>query len=59
MDLGPHAGFIEIAYAVTAIIVVSLIAWVVLDYRAQRRHLDGLEASGVRRRSDRASRIST
>ena len=32
----------------------ALIAWVVLDYRAQRRMLADLEARGVTRRSERA-----
>jgi heme exporter protein D len=59
MNLGPHADFIVAAYAMAALVVVGLIAWVVLDYRAQRRKLDGLEARGVTRRSDRASKVMT
>lgn len=53
MNLGPHADFIVAAYAVTAFIVAALIAWIVLDYSAQRRMLDGLEERGVTRRSHR------
>jgi heme exporter protein D len=34
-------------------VVVALIAWVVLDYRTQRRVLGDLEARGVARRSRR------
>ncbi|HTS39051.1 MAG TPA: heme exporter protein CcmD [Xanthobacteraceae bacterium] len=59
MNLGPHAAFIEIAYAAAAIIIIALIAWIALDYRAQRRNLSGLEARGVTRRSERASRVAT
>jgi heme exporter protein D len=51
MDLGPHAGFIVAAYAVAVVIVVGLIAWIVLDHRAQTRILEDLERAGVTRRS--------
>ncbi len=54
MDLGPHAGFIVIAYLVAAAIVVALIGWVVADHRAQARSLADLEARGVTRRSERS-----
>ncbi len=53
MNLGPHADFIVAAYAATAFIVAALIAWIVLDYSAQRRLLGDLEERGVRRRSHR------
>jgi heme exporter protein D len=55
MNLGPHAGFIVAAYAVTAFIVAALVAWVVLDYSAQRRILGDLEERGVTRRSRRTN----
>lgn len=51
MDLGPHAGFIVAAYAVALAIVAGLIAWIVIDHRAQRRILEDLERAGVTRRS--------
>jgi heme exporter protein D len=51
MDLGPHAGFIVIAYALTSTIVAILVGWVVLDHRQQARSLADLEARGVTRRS--------
>jgi heme exporter protein D len=51
VDLGPHAGFILAAYAIALAIVAGLIAWVVLDHRAQLRVLDDLERAGVTRRS--------
>lgn len=50
MDLGPHATFIVAAYAVAMTVVLTLIAWVVLDYRAQRRLLAELEHRGIRRK---------
>jgi heme exporter protein D len=52
-DLGPHAAFIVAAYAVTALVFAGLIAWIVLDHRAQKRRLGALEARGVTRRSER------
>ena len=51
MDLGPHAGFIVAAYAIALAVVAALIAWIVLDHRAQRRILEDLERAGVTRRS--------
>jgi heme exporter protein D len=54
MSLGPHADFIIASYAVTAFVVAALVAWVVLDYSAQRRILGDLEDRGLTRRSRRA-----
>lgn len=51
MDLGPHAAFIWICYAATALVVSGLIAWLIADGRRQRAALEDLEARGVRRRS--------
>ena len=51
MSLGPHADFIIAAYAVTLFVLAALIAWVQLDYAAQRRILGDLEERGVTRRS--------
>ena len=50
MDLGPHAGFILAAYAIALAVVAGLIAWIVLDHRAQLRILEDLERAGVTRR---------
>jgi heme exporter protein D len=55
MNLGPHASFILTAYAAAVIIIGGLIAWVVLDYRAQLRKLVDMEERGITRRSDRAT----
>jgi heme exporter protein D len=54
MALGPHAAFIVAAYLITAIVLAGLIAWVVIDHRAQARALADLDARGVRRRSETA-----
>ncbi|HEY2134537.1 MAG TPA: heme exporter protein CcmD [Xanthobacteraceae bacterium] len=51
MDLGPHAIFIIAAYAAAIGVVAALVAWVMIDFRAQKRMLGDLEAHGVTRRS--------
>ena len=56
MHLGPHAAFILAAYAAGLVIIALMIAWIMLDYRTQRRVLADLDARGVRRRSERAAR---
>jgi len=53
MDLGPHAAFIWASYAVVALVIALLIAWLIADGRQQQRRLEQLEARGVRRRSAR------
>ena len=53
MDLGPHAAFIIASYGMAMLVVAGMIAWVVLDYRAQKRSLADLEARGITRRSER------
>ena len=55
MNLGPHATFILAAYGAAALALLSLVSWVWLDYRAQRRALDALEARGITRRSARVA----
>jgi heme exporter protein D len=54
--LGPNADFIVTAYAVAMLVVVGLIAWVWLDYRAQQSVLGDLEKRGIKRRSRRPAR---
>ncbi len=51
MTLGPHAAFIIAAYAAAILVIGGLVAWVWLDFRAQKRVLGDLEAHGVTRRS--------
>jgi heme exporter protein D len=53
MDLGPHAHFIWASYAVVALALAGLAAWLILDGRHQQRLIDDLDARGIRRRSDR------
>lgn len=53
--MSAHALYVTAAYAVTAIVLAGLIGWLLVDAKARRRELAGLEASGVRRRSDRGS----
>ena len=56
IDLGPHALFIIAAYAGVAIVVAALIGWVAWSSANVKRRLAALEAQGVRRRSDGATR---
>lgn len=51
--MSTHALFVTAAYGVTLVTLLGLCGWLALDHRARRRELDELEASGVRRRSDR------
>jgi heme exporter protein D len=53
VDLGPHASFIVVAYAIVALVVAVLIVWVITDHRRQQAALRQLEAEGVTRRSAR------
>ena len=53
-----HAGYIAAAYIVTAVVLVALAAWIILDGRAQRRRLADLEARGIRRRSDKREPVA-
>jgi heme exporter protein D len=46
-----HTSFVVASYAIAVIVVAVLIAWVMLDFRAQRRNLAELEARGITRRS--------
>jgi heme exporter protein CcmD len=51
MQAATHTGFIIAAYAAAVVVIVGLCAWVMFDYRAQRRTLAELERRGVTRRS--------
>lgn len=52
MDLGPHAAYIWACFALAAVIVGGLAAWLLVDGRRQQQLIAELEARGVRRRSD-------
>lgn len=51
MDLGPHAAFIWLSYAIVAAVIAAMIGWLVLDGRRHASRLAEFEAQGVRRRS--------
>ena len=51
-----HALYVSAAYGIAVLVLAALIAWIVHDQRSRRRELADLEASGMRRRSDRADR---
>jgi heme exporter protein D len=51
-----HALYVTAAYAITAVVLAGLVGWILLDQRGRKRELAELEASGVRRRSDKAAR---
>jgi heme exporter protein D len=53
MPAASHIEFIVAAYGAGVVVVVALIAWVMLDYRLQRRILAELESKGIARRSAR------
>ena len=53
MDLGPHAAFIWLAYAIVAVVVAVLIVWLVADGRKQFSKIEALEKRGIRRRATR------
>jgi heme exporter protein D len=55
MSLGPYASFIVTSYALVALVVLILIAWIAIDYRNQRQRLRELDESGVTRRSGRST----
>ncbi len=56
MDLGKHAVFIWSSYAIVALVLAGLIAWLILDARRLAGRLAELEARGVRRRSAEGTR---
>jgi heme exporter protein D len=64
MGTTAHLDFVAASYAAAVIIIGALIAWVSLDYRAQRRTLADLELQGFTRgagsaRPDRTSAEET
>jgi heme exporter protein D len=55
MAVGPHVGFILVAYGAAGLVLAALVLWVLIDHRLQLRAIAALEARGVRRPSGRAS----
>jgi heme exporter protein D len=58
MNLGPHASFIWLSYAIVAVVIGGMIGWLFHDGRRHAERLAELEAHGVRRRSAGAQRTS-
>ena len=58
MQASPRFEFIAAAYAAGIAVIGALVAWVVLDYRLQRRFLTELESKGIPgvRRANRSSK---
>ncbi len=54
MEAINHLPFIVGSYAAAFVVVAGLIAWVMFDFRAQRRALADLEMRGITRRSAQA-----
>jgi heme exporter protein D len=52
--MSAHALYVAAAYAISALVLAGLIAWIIIDQRVRQREITELEASGARRRSDRA-----
>ncbi len=46
-----HLPFIVGSYAAAFVVIAALVAWVTIDFRAQRRALADLEMHGLTRRS--------
>jgi len=47
MDLGPHATFIWLCYAVVAIVVLALVGWLLVQGRHRENELMQLERRGA------------
>lgn len=46
-----HALFVAAAYGISAVAIVALLAWMLIDQRLRRREIAELERRGIRRRS--------
>lgn len=57
--LGPHWGFIVLAYAVTALVLLLLAGGIIADVQGRIGELKELESRGIRRRSDRSASRTT
>ena len=51
MEAINHLPFIAASYAAAFVVIGALVAWVAIDFRAQRRALADLEMRGIARRS--------
>ncbi|KAB0681196.1 heme exporter protein CcmD [Aureimonas leprariae] len=51
MNAHDYSTFVLAAYGISALVLALVGFWLVVDARARRRELQGLEAGGARRRS--------
>ena len=51
-----HITYVVASYVISALVLIGMITWILLDQRAQRSELQRLEAQGVRRRSRRTQK---
>jgi heme exporter protein D len=54
--MSAHALYVTAAYGITAVVLIGLVGWILIDQRARKRELAELEAAGVRRRSDKVAK---
>ena len=54
-----HAFYVYGSYGFAALTVIALISWTWIDGRLRRRELAALEASGIRRRSQRNKEVTS
>lgn len=52
-----HALYVSAAYGISVLVIAALIGWIISDQRARLREMAELEASGMRRRSDRTGTL--
>ena len=50
--MSAHDLYVTAAYAISAVGVLGLIGWILLDQRTRQREMTELEEKGIRRRSD-------
>lgn len=52
--MSAHAWYVASAYIISTLALAGLVVVILADQRARRRELAELEASGLRRRSDKS-----
>ncbi len=55
LEFGPYGAFIYGSYAVTALVLLALVVWLVADERQLRKTLKRFETEGLTRRHRRRS----
>ncbi|MBX9465229.1 MAG: heme exporter protein CcmD [Aquamicrobium sp.] len=50
--MSAHALYVSAAYGISALVILGLIGWILIDQRNRKHELSRLEAAGIRRRSD-------